>query len=282
MNKIGVRCRLGWAVLAMLMASGSVLYAEDKLDDAKAGYVPPPKNLKLVGNHWTPYDAAQPPEGAEVHVVVAGDCLWALADKYYSDPYLWPTIWDANRWVTYSHWIYPGDPLVIPAKPNLVAGAETSTPETAAPEATSGQEEQAVEQASAPTRSATPSRPTGPVLVPAAEQVEIACAGQLYEHFDPNPLTISGRETDKKEMQGDGDIVFLSAGRDMNIAPGSEFTVVRPGGVVKHPTTQKPAAVFVQRMGRVRVIAVQTNSATAEVTLSCDGLGVGDYLIPYK
>ncbi len=282
MNNTGVRGRLGWVLLAMIVSIGPLFSAEDTAGNDKAGYVPPPKNLKLVGDHWTPYEAAQPPEGAEVHVVVAGDCLWALADRYYSDPYLWPTIWDANRWVSYSHWIYPGDALVIPSKPNLVAGAQAATPEPAASAAPSEPSEPMVEQAAAAVQPTPPSRRAGPVLVPAAEQVEIACAGQLYEHFDPAPLTISGRETDKKEMQGDGDVVFLSAGRDMNIAPGSEFTVIRPGGVVKHPATNKPAAIFVQRMGRLRVIAVQNNTATAEIMISCDGMGVGDFLIPYK
>src|SRR5262245_54595003 len=39
----------------------------------------PPRGLKLVGNHWTPYEPPDPesfPEGAQVHVIVNGDTLW--------------------------------------------------------------------------------------------------------------------------------------------------------------------------------------------------------------
>lgn len=249
------------------------------------GYVAPPKSLVLRDGHWTPYEAPQPPEGSQVHVVAAGDCLWDLAVQYYQDPYLWPTIWDANRYVTYSHWIYPGDPLVIPPKPNLVAQAETPQPgETPAAVVADNSEEQPIGELirRAPTAPNRAPRPTGPMLVPAAEQEELACAGQLYENFDPNPLQISGREAEAKEMQGELDIVYLSAGRDMGIDPGASFTVLRSNGKVRHPATRKSAGIYVQRVGRVRVIAVQQHSATAEITLSCDGIQLGDYLVPYK
>lgn len=266
--------------LALLVCAPCLSVAEETtLSQRKDGYVPPPTGLKLVGDHWTPYDVPQPPEGAQVHVIAQGDCLWSLAQQFYSDPYLWPSIWDANRWITYSHWIYPGDPLVIPPRPNVVADATEPAAADAAP--VEQDTEPALEETEVAQEQSKPTR-TGPLLVPAAEQTEIACAGQLYEHFDPNPLMISGRETEEKELQGDGDIVYLSAGRDMSVSAGSEFTVIRPGGVVKHPATGRPAAVYVQRVGRVRVIAVQANTATAEVTLACDGLRRGDYLMPYR
>ena len=72
----------------------------------------PPETLRLVGDHWTPYDPPSPesfPEGSTVHIIVPGDTLWALADHYLNDPYLWPQIWDVNQYITDSHWIYPGD-----------------------------------------------------------------------------------------------------------------------------------------------------------------------------
>ena len=37
----------------------------------------------------------------------------AEAERWLGDPYLWPQVWDENRYILDSHWIYPGDPIVI-------------------------------------------------------------------------------------------------------------------------------------------------------------------------
>src|SRR5439155_392605 len=54
------------------------------------------------------------PDGATYYIIVRGDTLWDLAGKYLGNPYLWPQIWDQNRYITDAHWIYPGDPLIMP------------------------------------------------------------------------------------------------------------------------------------------------------------------------
>ncbi|MEM7416410.1 MAG: LysM peptidoglycan-binding domain-containing protein [Gemmatimonadota bacterium] len=59
---------------------------------------------------------AQEPQGT--HTVVDDDTLWDLAQQYYSNPFEWRTIWNANQGVVEDpNWIYPDEVLVIPGLP---------------------------------------------------------------------------------------------------------------------------------------------------------------------
>ncbi|MDX1676027.1 MAG: LysM peptidoglycan-binding domain-containing protein [Longimicrobiales bacterium] len=61
----------------------------------------------------TPLAAQEPVE--REHVVRRGDTLWDLAGTYFSNPFLWPEIYEANTTVVEDpHWIYPQEVLVIP------------------------------------------------------------------------------------------------------------------------------------------------------------------------
>lgn len=55
------------------------------------------------------------PPPPRVHVVVKGECLWRIAQRYYGHGPLWPRVYDANRGqIKNPHWIYPGQRFVIP------------------------------------------------------------------------------------------------------------------------------------------------------------------------
>jgi nucleoid-associated protein YgaU len=88
----------------------------------------PPRDLHRVGDHWTAYNPPDPtsyPAGARTHVIKAGDTLWALAQQYYNNAYLWPQLWESNTWITDAHWIYPGDVLLIEGEPTLPPPAKS-------------------------------------------------------------------------------------------------------------------------------------------------------------
>jgi hypothetical protein len=74
----------------------------------------PPEDLHLEGDHWTAWNPpSEAPEGAEIYFVQPGDTLWDLAAQHFGDPYLWPQLWERNQYVLDSHWIYPGDPMIM-------------------------------------------------------------------------------------------------------------------------------------------------------------------------
>jgi hypothetical protein len=57
-------------------------------------------------------------ESGGSHTVVRDDTLWDLAQRYFSDPFQWRTIWNANRGVVEDpNWIYPDEVLTIPGSP---------------------------------------------------------------------------------------------------------------------------------------------------------------------
>jgi hypothetical protein len=57
-------------------------------------------------------------ESGRTHTVVDDDTLWDLAQRYFSDPFQWRTIWNANRGVVEDpNWIYPDEVLTIPGAP---------------------------------------------------------------------------------------------------------------------------------------------------------------------
>jgi len=75
---------------------------------------------------------AQEPQGT--HTVVKDDTLWDLSQRYFSDPFEWRVIWNANRDVVEDpNLIYPDEVLVIPGLPadrtDADRTAEEPTPE---------------------------------------------------------------------------------------------------------------------------------------------------------
>lgn len=66
------------------------------------------------------------------HVVVEGDTLSTLAERYMGDHDAWPRLWSFNPEVTNPHWIYPG--LVVRLQP----GVDLNAPPSAAPASGAG------------------------------------------------------------------------------------------------------------------------------------------------
>ncbi len=251
----------------------------------------PPKTLKKVGDHWTAWNPpASFPAGVKLYTIVPGDTLWDLSAKFLSDPYLWPQLWEHNRYILDAHWIYPGDPLVIAPKVEPVEKLGAKTPPAAEKSEATKQEMPNFAQPA-----------EGPV--PLGTESDIYCSGYIGNLKEKFGYKIVGSEygnlseeeipEDQGSMRGDapatvkydlssGDIVYLDGGKDGGLSPGEVFTAVDPGQVVRHPVTHKVLGRYYAYLGRVRVLSVQQKTAIAEISDSCRPLHVGAVLKPFE
>ena len=267
----------------------------------QAGSTLPPKNLKKVGDHWTPYDPPDPesfPPDATLHIIVPGDTLWDLADLVFGNPYLWPQIWNENRYITDSHWIYPGDPLLLPARPTVVSevvpqGQEGAPPpaQAAAPEQVAqpeGTEPQPAEAPEAETPAPTHKAPetahaprTLPKLESFADDYDLRCSGFIAPREEKPDYFITNQEEEAKSGLTEGDIVYLNRGRlNGHTEPGTEYSVVMREGEVRHPITHKFLGHYYKRLGSVKVLAAQDTTAIAAISMACDEIRTGQALVP--
>lgn len=253
----------------------------------------PPTDLQQFGDHWTAWNPPTSfPEGAQVYTIEPGDTLWDLAGRFYGNPYLWPQIWEQNRYVLDAHWIYPGDPLVVGFEVTPIEDIQAASrgAKDGAGDDRSGDKLRLARSSSAPS--------------PLGSEDDIQCSGyigELEEMFTQrivgseyeslSPTLVPAQIADDQSVLGEidtvkidlalTDIVYLNGGRAANLLPGDLFTVVIPRETVKHPETKKPIGRFYNYVGRVRVLSVQEETAIAEIVHSCMPMRVGAALTPY-
>lgn len=255
----------------------------------------PPAPLHLVGDHWTAWDPPTSfPAGAQVHTIEVGDTLWDLASRFYGNPYLWPQLWEQNRYVLDAHWIYPSDPLVVGfevtpiedvqaasrAEKNGKMGDDSSSGDlrlarnTSAPMALGSEDDIQCSGYIGDVDEVFPREIIGseyeslsPTLVPAQQSGNSAALGEI--------------DTVKIDLSL-GDIVYMDGGHEANLLPGDTFTAVIPRETVKHPVTGKRIGRFYNYVGRVRVLSVQEDTAIAEIVHSCMPVRIGAALTPYR
>jgi len=233
---------------------------------------PPPQPLHFVDGHWTPYDPPSDfPEGATVHRIVRGDTLWDLAASYLGDPYLWPQIWERNPYIKDSHWIYPGDPLVID-----VGVQEPPTEiEDVVPEETMPSEIDESAFEAAPVEEDVP--------YPLGSSADVYCFAKLVEDESIFPFTISSAERiDFQDSFSEGDIVYIDGGVEQGVAAGDRFAVLTRIRSLKHVATKADMGTVYSQVGQIKVLCAQETTAIAEIVYACDPIDVGMALQPFQ
>lgn len=232
-----------------------------------------------IGPHWSKYQyPTNVPEGAAYYVIEKGDTLWDLSRRFLNSPYLWPQIWDQNKYIRDAHWIYPGDPLLLPEVALVAAKAgEAGVPgEPGLGEA---------EEEAGPLPPGLPKGarvgPGGDILYPAIEEMALQCAHYILPSPEDMDLHVIGSEYGATKLAfAERDILYLNKGSNGGLKPGDAFSLHHLSFDVKHPVTGRKVGVLVETTGVARVILVQESSATAVVERACADIHDGDYALP--
>jgi hypothetical protein len=219
-----------------------------------------------IAPHWSKYDyPTSIPEGASYYVIVRGDTLWDISARFMGSPFLWPQIWDANRYIRDAHWIYPGDPLIMPKVQVVSDGAGRGVAEPDIEDATSGI-----------------GGAEGARMVPLIEEQRLQCAALLLEEREDESLYIIGSEEGAAKIAyADRDILYLNKGSNGGVKPGDVYTIHHATYDVRHPDTNKKIGLKVETTGWLRVLLVSENTATVIVEQACRDIHDGDYLKPF-
>lgn len=134
-----------------------------------------------------------------------------------------------------------------------------------------------------------PQKQVGPtVLAPeekapaaVAGESDLFCAGFIRSAPLDNPMQIVGSEQEQERHTfAQGDIVFINGGVQQNVRVGQEFAVIRPRGNFKSKFSKKGRlGVYMQELGRLRVIRVKDQNSVAIIDFSCDNMLLGDLLM---
>jgi hypothetical protein len=120
---------------------------------------------------------------------------------------------------------------------------------------------------------------------PVANRADLYCTGFISDLPPNTKFQIIGGEWENfKYTFSQGDVVYLNRGREDGIHSGAVYYILRPMGDVTHPFKRKKTRVgtFVRELGMLRVIEVQSSTATAEITVACDSVQMGDLLKAFE
>lgn len=223
---------------------------------------------------------------SEAHKVVRGDTLWDLSAKYLQDPFAWPKIWSWNPEIANPHWIYPGN-VVRLGPAGAGAGAQAQGPAAEAPSDDSDLVQVPQELASFSVGSLD--RPeelgTGDEVVVAGSRkigyvapagtrtrrdsfvtaTELAQSGAISAAFEDKLLLTTH---DRAYATFAGDAAKL----------GQTYAIFRTERELRHPVDGKPFGYKTTILGAGRVVAVDGNQATVDITSAAEAIERGDRL----
>ena len=229
-----------------------------------------------IAPHWTknPDYPTSIPEGTAYYIVVRGDTLWDISARFLKNAYLWPQVWNENKYIKDAHWIYPGDPIVLPKLAIIAEQAGQAAP---------AGEPEGLGREGAPISGMVEQGDAASALVPVTEELSLQCAQYVVRDREDESLYIVGSEEGSDKLAfGDRDLVYLNRGSNAGVKAGDLYTLHHVAYTVKHPASGRKVGTKIETTGWVKVILVQEDTACAVVEQACFDIHAGDYLKPFE
>jgi LysM domain len=220
------------------------------------------------------------PDAPERYVVVPGDTLWGISERYTDSPWRWPELWNMNKeQIQNPHLIYPGYVILLDRAKGTLTIAQPGTEPASRPGA-------------APGTGAQPSQPSGSVKLsprvraePLPREEIPSIPASVIEPFLTRPLVIEPDGLDKAPtiVATQRDSVLLAAGNTAyvrGIAGSAEesWYVYRRGNPLVDPDTNQTLAYEAIYLGTARVTR-PGDPATVVLTSAVQEIGTGDKLV---
>lgn len=227
------------------------------------------------------------------YVVVRGDTLWGIAERFTDSPWRWPEIWNFNReQIRNPHWIFPGDVIVLDRVTGTlsIAGAEGR------PAVPGGGDAAAAAQGGAGAEAGAGAGPGGVVgtvkMVPriraesTARDAIPSIPPSAIEPFLSRPLVIEpdGLDNAPTIIATEENRVIIEAGnrayvRGIGDSKEENWYVYRKGGPLVDPDTNVTLGYEAIYLGTARVTR-SGEPTTVQLTTVTQEVAKGDKLLP--
>jgi hypothetical protein len=224
-----------------------------------------------------------------VYTIKKGDTLWDISSKFLKDPFLWPTLWQRNPYITNPHWIYPGNTIRL-------SGIEEKKKEAPQEEPKKEPEKIAEEKPKEMVKEPEVKKVEPPPVEKKPEVVaevkppkvdekppyfpEIRSAGFMGD-IDYRGIGLVLESRDGKNLMSWGDILYLAFKTPESVLIGNKYTVFHASREIKHAITGKPVGRKYNIMGNIQIIDQHGNFFVAKVIESFDAIQIGDFVQPY-
>ena len=229
------------------------------------------------------------PDAPDRYVVVPGDTLWGISQRYTDSPWRWPELWNMNRdQIRNPHLIYPGYVILLDRERGqlTIAGGKpgsTPTPSTApgVPPSTT------TPPTTVPTTTAPGSTKIGPTVraESLARQEIPSIPAAAIEPWLSRPLVIEADGLEK------GPTIIATQNDQVMVAPGQSayvrgiggskddtWFVYRKGNALVDPDTNQTLAYEAIYLGTAQVTR-PGEPATVTLTSAVQEVAAGDKLV---
>jgi hypothetical protein len=235
-------------------------------------------SLLLLAAVWVPEaavaDEVKITENApDRYVVVKGDTLWGISERFLQDPWRWPDVWGLNKdEIKNPHWIYPGDVVILDFSGNTPRLRREG--DLARGGAGSGEWDLITTKLSPTIRKTE----LAALAIPTISMKDIgpflSQALIVGEHeLESAPVLVATQEN--RVVLSSGDVAFT---KGLTWEDGSEWNVFRPGRTLVDPDTNEVLGREAVHLGDARISEFGEVS-TVSITRAVQEIAPGDRLV---